>query len=105
MLDDALANLEGEIKPPEVGITDLQVVNRAKRLGIVVEAAVRAHQLVERTLACVSEWWMTQIMGEGDGLGEIVIEPEHPRDGAGQLSSLDGVSEPGAIVIAFMIDE
>lgn len=38
-------------------------------------------------------------MGEGDGLGEILVEAEGAGDGPGDLGHLQGVGEAGAVVV------
>jgi hypothetical protein len=44
-------------------------------------------------------------VGQRHGLGEILVEAQDPRRGARDLGNLEGVGEPGAKVIALVIDE
>jgi hypothetical protein len=41
-----------------------------------------------------------EVVPQGDGLGQLLVQPEHLRDGARDLGDLERVGEPGAIVIA-----
>jgi hypothetical protein len=55
----------------------------------VLEAAVRAHEAVERALAGVSEGRVTEVVRQGDGFGEILVQAEGPRQRARDLCRLD----------------
>jgi hypothetical protein len=53
----------------------------------------------------MAERRVTEIVGERQRLGEIVVEPERPGERAGDLPDLDRVRQPGAIGVAFNEDE
>ena len=44
-------------------------------MAIVFEASVTFHQLINDGFAFVTKWRMAKIVREGNGLGEIFIEP------------------------------
>ena len=48
---------------------------------------------------------MAQIVAKRDRFGEIVVEPERPSKGAGDLRHLDRVGEAGSEMVALVIDE
>ncbi|MBT9161053.1 MAG: hypothetical protein DDT27_01655 [Dehalococcoidia bacterium] len=48
---------------------------------------------------------VTQVMSQRDGFGEILIEVQRPGDGASDLRNLEGMGEPGYIVIPWGGDE
>ena len=83
----------------------LQFRDDAKRLRIVVEAAVVGHAGVERVLSRMAEGRVSEIVAEGDGLREIVVEPERPGESAGDLGHLDRMGESRSEMIALVIDE
>ena len=76
----------------------LEVIDDAQALLVVVESA--RHQRVDDTLAGVAERRVPEVVTERDGLGQLLVQPEHLRDGARNLRDLERVREPGAIVIA-----
>ena len=104
MLDDALAHLEAQIESAKIRIANLDPVHRAQALRVVIEAAVRPHQIVEHVLAGVAERRMPEVVRERDRFGEFLVEAERAR-GAGDLRGLQRVREPRAVVVALVIDE
>ena len=105
MLDQALQSFPGQVQPVEVGIAPLEPRDDPQRLGVVVEAAVSRHAVVERVLAGMAEGRVAEIVGERQRLGEILVEPERPGERAGDLRHLDRVGQPGAVVVALVRDE
>ena len=53
----------------------------------------------ERLLAGVPAGAVPAVVAEGDGLGEGHVEPSGPGHGRGDLGDLEGVGEPGALVV------
>ncbi len=106
VLDDAFANLEGEVQSGMRGITLLKVFDDAQCVKIVVEAlAVLAHRQVQGALAGMSEGGMADVMHQGEGFDEAFIQAERGGDGARNLRDLDGVGEPGAEMIREALGE
>src|SRR6185312_1423042 len=83
----------------------LEFGDDTQRLSIVVETSVRGEALIERSLAGMTERWMTKVMGEAQGLAEIFVEAERPRQRAGDLRHFQRVRETRAKMIALMKDE
>jgi hypothetical protein len=77
----------------------------AQALHIVLKAAVPAHEAIQHFLAAMAERRMAEIVGEGDRLGEIFIQPQRASDGAADQSDLDGVGEARAQVVAGAIEK
>jgi len=102
VLDQPLQRFPGQVQAVECGIAALQRGDDAQRLRIMVEAAERGEAGVERTLAGMAERRMAEIMGQRQRLGEILVETEPPRERAGDLCHFEGVSEPGAVMVAFV---
>ena len=42
---------------------------------------------------------------EGQGLGQVLVEAKHPRDAAGDLGDLEGMGQPGPVVVGLVGDE
>ena len=61
------------------------------------EAAL--HPVVQSPFSRVAEGGVPQVVPQGDRLGQILVEPERPRDGAGDLGNLERMGEPGAVMI------
>ncbi len=105
VLDHALERLPGEIESVEFGVTMLEQGQDAQGLGVVIESAIRRHGGVERILAGVSERRVTKIVGKRQRLGEILVEPEHASDRAGDLRHLERMGEPRSVVVSLVVDE
>ncbi len=70
-----------------------------------IEAAEAGERLVERALAGVAERRMAEIVRQRQRLGQVLVEPERARQRAGDLGDFQRVGEPGAVMVALVIDE
>ena len=70
-----------------------------------IEAAVARKRLVERALAGVAERRMAEIVRQRQRLGEVLVEAERARERAGDLGDFQRVGQPGAVMVALVIDE
>ena len=57
-------------------------------------------QAVQHPLADVAEGGVPQVVAQGDGLGQVLVEAQGAGDGPGHLLHLQGVGEPGPVVVA-----
>ena len=105
MLDQALQGLPGEVEAVIVRVAPLEAGHDAQRLGVVVEAAEARHALVEGVLARMAEGRMAEVVGERQRLGQVLVEAEGAGERPGDLADLDGVGQPGAEMVALVIDE
>src|SRR5690606_26356736 len=48
---------------------------------------------------------MSQVVGQGDGLAEVFVEPQSPRDAGSHLCDFEGMGQPGAVIVALVVDE
>jgi hypothetical protein len=96
---DPVAHLLGQVEPAAVA---LQPLDDAERVLVVAEADAEllAQALVERGLADVAERRVAQVVAERDRLGQVLVQRERPRDGAGDAHRLERVGQPGAVVVA-----
>ena len=74
-------------------------------MGVVVEAAEGLHHFLQRFFAGVTEGRVAEIMGQSQGLAQVLIEMEAAAYRARYLRYLKGMGETGAKIIAFVIDE
>jgi len=105
VLDDALQRFPGQIEPVEFGIAMLQRGDDAQGLGVVIEPAMGLQAGIQRPLAGVAERRMAEVMGQGQGLREILIEAELPGQRTGDLRHFERVAQAGAVMIAFVEHE
>jgi hypothetical protein len=71
----------------------------------VLKAAIGLHAGVQRILAGVAERRVPKVMSEGNALGQVFVQSQCPGNRAGDLGNLDGMGQPGAEQVAFVIDE
>ena len=57
-------------------------------------------KLIQDIFSGMAERGMSQVMPQRDGFGKVFIKIERPADGAGYLRDLQGVSQPGDIMVA-----
>ena len=90
----AVAHLPGEIQAGEAA---LQPIHHPQALLIMAETM--GAQLVQRPLPCMAKGGMPQIMPQGNGFGQILVQAQRPGNGAGNLIHLQRVGQPGAVMI------
>ena len=81
--ENAVFHFIGQVQP---GAVFLDLLHRAHALGIVGETA--GAQAVQRPLTGVTKGGVPQIVPQGNGLGEILIQLQRPGNGAGDLRHL-----------------
>jgi hypothetical protein len=105
VLDDAFADLPREVQAAESRIPLLERLHDAEALPVVIEAAVGLHEAIQGALARMAERGVSQVVCQGDGLGEILVEAEGAGQRARHLGGLHRVGEPRAVVVALVVDE
>ena len=63
------------------------------------------HLVVQHALAGVAEGRVAEVVGERDGFGEILVEPQRAGDRAGHLADFERVGQPGAEMLAVVAEE
>ena len=97
---DAVAHVEGQVQPQTVVF---QFVHDAQALLVVPEPA--GAEFVENRLADVAERGVTQVVAEGDGLGQVLVQVQRPGDGPGDLAHFEGVGQARPVMVASRRDE
>ena len=95
MGDDAVAHLPRQVQALAVFF---QLIHDPQTLAVVLEA-VRA-ELVQRAFARVAEGSVPRVVGQTDGFGQVLVQPQGAGNGAGDLRHLQCVGEPGAVEVA-----
>ena len=104
MAPDAIDRLDAEVEPLAILLEPLHDAGAllvVAKEAQVVHAAVQTarHGMLERPLAAVAEGRVAQVVAEGNGLREILVEAERPCDVPRDLGDLKGVREARAVVI------
>jgi len=98
--EDAVQDLEGEIQPPAVFFHPLQEPDALdaveKRPDIVLLA-----KSGEDPFAIMAEGGVTDVVAQGDGFDEVLVEAQVTADGAGNLGQELDVEDPVADVLVF----
>ena len=103
MLDDSLAHLEAQVEAAKIRVANFDPIDGAQALRVVIEPAVRRHQLVETFLSGMAERGMPQVVRERHRLGEFLIEAERAGDSACDLRGFKRMRQASAVVVALVI--
>ena len=101
----AIEHLARKVQPRKAGVAGFEQLHDPQRLGVVGEAPRVGQQFVERVLARMAQRWMADIVGQRQGLHQILIEPQRPGERAGDVGHLQRVRETAAVVIAMVAGE
>ena len=94
VLDDSLADFEGQIQSSEGRVTELEILDDAQRVKVVIERkSMLPHGRVERFFSRVAEGRMADVVDQGQRFDQIRVEAELRGDGARNLGDLDGVRQ------------
>jgi hypothetical protein len=94
MFDDALSQLEREVEAGESGVPLFEMLHDAQRVQVVIEPiAEPLHLAVQFLLAGVRERWVSHVVRQREGLGQILVQSERHRDRPCQLGHFNRVRE------------
>jgi hypothetical protein len=100
MFNDAFAHTQREIEAAMGRVALLEVFHDTQRVDVVIEAeAMPLQTFVQRTLSCMAEWRMPDIMDKRKRFGQIFIEAERTGHVTRDLLDFYGVSQPAAKVV------
>ena len=105
VLDHPFDRFPAQVQPVEGRIAAFKLGHHAESLDVVVEAAPRLHPGLKFVLAGVTEGGMTQVVGQGDRLGQFPVQPQGVGQGAGDLADLERMGQAGAVVVTLVGDE
>ena len=109
MAADAVDHLQGEVEAAALTLKELHdagallvVGKEASRDSLLrVDPPPAGKTAREGPLPLVAKGRVSEVVPQGDGLRQVLVEPQGPGDGAGNLCHLEGVDEARAIVVAF----
>lgn len=108
VLEETLEDLLLQVQAGERAAMFFKERHDPVRLLVVLEAVypepcrrVLAHPRMEGVFAAVAEGRMSEIVRERDALGQILIEPQRPREVSADLCDLHRVREAGAEMVSF----
>src|SRR4051794_19024842 len=105
MLDEAFERLPCQIQAIETRVTVLELGDEFQGMRIVIEAAESSGCFIQRLLARMPERRMSQIVRQRDGLRQVLVQGQNPRQGAGDLRHFEAMRQAGAVEIAFVLHE
>ena len=105
MLENPLERLPAEIQPVMLGIAVLQPGHDPDRLHIVVEAAPLGHLVMQHAFAGMAEGRVAQVVRQRHCFRQILIQRQRAGDRARHLADLQRMGQPGAVVLAFVVEE
>jgi len=105
MLGHPFQSLPSQVKPVELGIARFVMGHYAQGMPVVIEPAEGPHRSRQRFLAGMAERGVAEIVGQGERLRQILVEPQgsgqRPRD----LGHFETVGQARPVMVALVIDE
>jgi hypothetical protein len=98
--DQTNPGLETEIESNLAFHPFLQEIHDAESLGVVTKAPLSFHQSLENPFTDMSKGWVSDIVGEGDGFGEVGVETEGEAGRAGELGDFERMGKSGAKMVS-----
>ncbi len=105
VLHQAFPRLPRQVQTGEVGVFLFKFLDDAQAVAIVLEATVVFHQATQNRLSFVAKRRMAEIMREGDGFGEVFVQPERAGDAARDARDFHGVRQARAQVVAGAVEK
>ena len=105
MVEDAVAHLLGQVESRARRARARRPPAASARCGVKPEPQRSRSAASSALLAGVAEGRVAEVVAEPDRLGQVLVEAERARDGAGDPAGLQGVGEAGAVVVALGGDE
>ena len=105
VLDRAFERFPGQVEAVELGVTPFEPGQDPQGVVIVRKPAEPRHCRVQGFLAGMAERGMAEIVGQRQGLGQILVEAQRPADRARDLRHFEAVGQPGAVMVALVVDK
>ena len=100
MLYHPFTNLKGQVQSGEHGIGTFKALHNTQRMKVMVERIAEAlHLAVEFFFPRVGKRRMTDIVDQGKGFNQILIQIQNIRQRPGNLRYFDGMSEAVAEMV------
>ena len=105
MLHQPFQRLVAKIESVPTGVAPLQPRHQPQGVGVMLEPAIGRHAFVQHVLAGMAKTGVAEIVRQRRRLGQVFVEVQPAREGAGNLRHLDRMGEAGAKMIAFERNE
>ena len=105
VLEDSLTGLVAQVQTAIFDLPLLEEIHHPEALPVVIESARRREHLGQDALPGMAKGRMSQVMGQADGLRQILVESQHPGNGARNLRPFEGMGQTVSIVIALVMDK
>ena len=96
VIHDAVPDLPGQVQPLPVL---LQNLDNPHALPVMGKSSRR--KLIQDPLPRMAEGRVSDVMSQGNGLGQGLVQPEAPGNGSGNLCHLQRVGKPGPVMVPF----
>ena len=102
VLYETLQHFPAEVQAIKIGVAHFQLGDDSQGLGVMVEALIVFHALVELVFPGMAEGRMAEIVGEREGLGEVFVQAERASDATRDLGDFEGMCQASSVMIALM---
>ena len=105
VFQDAFTRLEAEVQAVVLRVTLFQRVHHTQTLQVVFEASKVGHTTVERVLPRMAKRCVAQVVRQRNGLDQVFVQLQRPRDGTAQLRHLQRMRQAGAEQVTFVVQK
>ena len=77
--------LKTQVQAVKIRVTLLQMIDHPQALQVVLKATELDHAFMQRVLSCMAKRGVTQVVRQGNGFDQVLVEPKRPGNGATQL--------------------
>ena len=105
MLCNSFKGFPCQVQSVPFGVVTLEICDNMKGLGIVVKAAVRLHQRVQRFFSGMAERRVAKVVRQSHGFGQFNVQIERSRDCTRHLCNLDRMRQTSAKIIALVFNK
>ena len=105
VLHNTFEHFPRQVQPIKFSITMLKLGQNPQSLGIVIKPTKVAHAPIKRFFPRMAKRRVPQVMAQSQRFGQILIQPQYPRDGACDLRHFQRMGQPSAVIITLMINK
>ena len=105
VLGQPFQRFPAQIEAVEADVGRLQPRHQPDGVGVVVEAAGLRHRRLQRVLARMAERRVAEVVGEAQGLGQILVEAERAGNRPADLRDFQAVGQADPVMVAVGRDE
>ena len=103
VLQNAFTGFKAQVEAIELGVTLLQTIHHPQALQVVLKPTIGRHALVQSVLPRMAKRRVAQVVRQGNGLNQVLMQTQCAGHGTGQLRHLQRMRQAGAEQVAFMV--